>query len=531
MKTILKKLFFTLVLTYSVCFAAQVKTVTIYFDKDKSILTNGEAQKLTGLKSADLVVLKGHADSDGSDDYNLRLSKKRVDAVLAYVQYVDKGINIEADYFGKKKPVNDNKDEKEKSVNRRVEVSYVEDPMLRCKVPVQHFEVDNSKEQVFTCKHGTRVHIPEGAFGDKKVDISISEYYTADEIFAANLSTKSGRLPIETAGMINITAESDGVPVQPAKALEYKFPRKNKSQDFKFFEGTRDSALGIDWQVEKDPVESNETIVPDNRFVYQGNGQAFTTKAVLARNLPFKATSNIDLKDKELSNFLEQVTVKDRILCAGCLSKTRVDITVNKEGRITSLKTSYTDKNTECDRAIQQFIRECLPKRFGANTENAYIFIDFDSVALAKTTYIKPVDTAYTAYVSAYKAKYEADMIVTSSRQLGWINCDRFLTGTKLERFTVEAEKNASVRLVLKKYKSFFGSEYTTDFGDSKLYKFNFSQIPADEEVVLISTKKEDGKIFLAVEETKTSTQAFTKFNYKAVTTEQLAEAMKNLKI
>jgi len=536
MKSIIKKVLFTLLLLNAVCQAAQVKTVVVYFDKDKAYISNGEVQKLACLRSADYVLLKGHTDNDGSDNYNIGLSKKRVDAVKAFVQNMDKGIKIETDYFGERHPVNHNADEKEKTLNRRVEITYVSDPLMRLKVPAQTFEIDNSKEQVITCRQGTQVHIPAGAFGNKRVTINISEYYQPGEIFAANLTTHCNKAPIETAGMINITAESNGTPVESSKALEYKFPRKNKSTDFKFFEGVWDSSFNINWVLNKPAQPAPANLKPTGPVQESNSLTSEIVEPSDSDYILYKARYTANLSDKAVARFFEQLVSIDRTLYDGCLQNASADISISSDGRITGVKDNYTNQKTECDVAVQRYIWTCLPKRFSPYTSDTYIHLDFYTTG-SDTTYNNAVSALYASNAAAMReaqAKYEGDNIVLTSTNLGWINCDRFLTGTKIARYTVETDPDASVRLVMKKYKSFFGTQYFVDIkGRDKApaRRFCFENIPGDEDIVLISTKKVDGQIYLAIESTKTSQATFTKFNYKAVTQDELATAMKDLKI
>ncbi len=75
--------------------------------------------------------LSGHACSLGSDDYNIKLSEKRVNAVKEYL--VKKGINadvIDVQAFGESKPAFPNDTEKERAKNRRGELkaSYWDKP-------------------------------------------------------------------------------------------------------------------------------------------------------------------------------------------------------------------------------------------------------------------------------------------------------------------------------------------------------------------------------------------------------------------
>ncbi|MEE9343820.1 MAG: OmpA family protein, partial [Gammaproteobacteria bacterium] len=68
------------------------------------------------------IEIEGHTDSQGSDDYNMMLSQKRAEAVLAYL--IDK--NVRADRlvaigYGELQPVADNATASGRASNRRIE--------------------------------------------------------------------------------------------------------------------------------------------------------------------------------------------------------------------------------------------------------------------------------------------------------------------------------------------------------------------------------------------------------------------------
>jgi len=72
-------------------------TASVFFDFDRSALRSGEAPKLDELtarikgRAFDRLDAVGHADRIGADPYNLQLSKKRAEAVRAYL--VGKGVD------------------------------------------------------------------------------------------------------------------------------------------------------------------------------------------------------------------------------------------------------------------------------------------------------------------------------------------------------------------------------------------------------------------------------------------------------
>jgi len=104
-------------------------TRSIYFDFNSADLRPESTPELERLRAmvADYgkpLVIEGHTDSVGSDDYNMDLSKRRAEAVKAYL--VSKGIDaglIEAVGKGETEPIADNGTDEGRQANRRVRVA------------------------------------------------------------------------------------------------------------------------------------------------------------------------------------------------------------------------------------------------------------------------------------------------------------------------------------------------------------------------------------------------------------------------
>jgi len=71
-------------------------------------------------------VRSGHTDSRGSDEYNLDLSKRRVEAAMFYL--INRGMKRQqliTEYYGERKPAAANVSEQSMQLNRRVEMEFV----------------------------------------------------------------------------------------------------------------------------------------------------------------------------------------------------------------------------------------------------------------------------------------------------------------------------------------------------------------------------------------------------------------------
>ena len=102
----------------------------ILFDFDKATLKPAAKQNISDLAATlnkyddTNVMIVGHTDSKGSDDYNQSLSEKRASAVSSYAQ--SQGITstrIERRGLGEKEPIANNETDAGRSQNRRVEIA------------------------------------------------------------------------------------------------------------------------------------------------------------------------------------------------------------------------------------------------------------------------------------------------------------------------------------------------------------------------------------------------------------------------
>lgn len=102
------------------------------FVYDKSIIVEDSYVPLQALTNILLVrddvkiQLDGHTDGDGTEAYNMKLSKDRVEAVKRFL--VANGIDesrIKTDYHGESKPIASNDTEEGKARNRRVEMKII----------------------------------------------------------------------------------------------------------------------------------------------------------------------------------------------------------------------------------------------------------------------------------------------------------------------------------------------------------------------------------------------------------------------
>ncbi|WP_400073351.1 OmpA family protein [Zobellia russellii] len=110
----------------------------VYFDTNKSDVKGTSQTTLNSLAKIlkdypkSNVLVEGHTDSAGPDDYNMTLSEQRATSVTNYLisQGIDKS-RLETKWYGETQPLGDNTTKEGKAKNRRVELAIVASEALK----------------------------------------------------------------------------------------------------------------------------------------------------------------------------------------------------------------------------------------------------------------------------------------------------------------------------------------------------------------------------------------------------------------
>jgi outer membrane protein OmpA-like peptidoglycan-associated protein len=110
------------------------QSLSVYFDFNKYGLDGNAKRTIDSFLAAEhqnlasaRIELSGYCDAKGSDEYNDTLSVRRLMAVKEYLEthHPEAGKITAANGFGKRKPLNDNKTEEERGINRRVDINMI----------------------------------------------------------------------------------------------------------------------------------------------------------------------------------------------------------------------------------------------------------------------------------------------------------------------------------------------------------------------------------------------------------------------
>lgn len=235
------------------------KTHNVLFHSDHSDITEEQARKIDNIFADQAVVtrqirLVGHTDSDGSDAYNVQLSRRRVEEVRDYLLKLGYSRDqIVMDFKGENVPVGDNATDEGKAQNRRVTIEWefdeqgdIRDLYKLLEQEEQEFCFDPKKDAILTLSQGTIIMIPAGTYitsCSKCVTLRTKEIYKQSDMIMENLSTTSNGRLLETGGMIYTEVEDcngNRLDIRPGKRMSILLPTENPRDDMELFYGERD---------------------------------------------------------------------------------------------------------------------------------------------------------------------------------------------------------------------------------------------------------------------------------------------------
>lgn len=272
----------------------------VFFDFNSDILRINDVGKLSNIldkfnPNEHTIKLVGYTDTIGSNEYNLKLSRRRTNTVKEYL--TKKGIasdQISTGFKGKLNPV-----KSDQIYNRRVEIfllskqskiSSIEEFRKSCKPKPQKFTIPSDVDVEIEGNRGTIITISANSFLTKsgkkitgEVEIRLTEFYSMTDFFSEKLSTISEGVLLTSAGMIHIKVVQDDeeLILRENTDIELAFPKSNET-NYSTFYGERQENGNMNWQLDKQQLPSRNQQNIDNlgvTFGNDGNSLIVTDKA------------------------------------------------------------------------------------------------------------------------------------------------------------------------------------------------------------------------------------------------------------
>jgi hypothetical protein len=530
----------TLICAAPECFlfasSGEYQSLSIYFDKDKDHLTESAIEVLETIPEGSVVRLVGHTDSDGSDNYNVDLSLRRVSSAKKYL--VGNGFPehmVQKDYCGEFDPINENKGEPEMRWNRRVEILY-RCPLAHEWVPAQTHKFLNGAGTEIYGEQGSIVIIPPNAFDVPEnaiVQFNLREFYALEDIIKVGLNTNSDRGMLETAGMMHLEAFAGGEELELQKPIDLGFTGivEARTEDgYQLFNMTYDEGMDPVWVAQSsftEEVASKELST---------NSNDWTTAAAV--DVP-ESTENNEAEDWDYERgvfsgskpegskvyvteiygqgmtfdqmFFWQNEFEDIISDQpACFTGIKINGVLTQGGVFLPKSTSWGDGSPVCNDVVLEGLSGL--SALGPDirpTEDIDVCLFFNPALKAEyqkdyraylhentMEILSGEDTAN--LLSANESSAIVSDYLFSSTELGFINCDRFYNSENNDvNIMVDAEKTDRSFLVFKGIKSVMASQWVND-------ACTISGIPNGEEATLVTIRNTDGKFELAIQDLTT---------------------------
>lgn len=428
----------------------------------------------------------------------------------------------------------------DKGEKKITEPTSVNDILTYINPEAETSNINPNKDNTIKCKKGTILFFPancfqfeDGTAPKNEIKLTVEEYYSISDFISKGLSTSSNGEILETNGMLNITAISDGkkVIIRPDKSYVIKFPRKKTKGEMNLFYGQNTNNT-INWIPDLtsnyesgDPIEADRLIIDTSFYECKIAVTGYLSIEGGKAKESYWIRWKLQHKDSTIFNYFKNNFIpSDKMLEDFCKDSINIkmDIYLSKNGKIN--KIDFENKNKYND-TIKTFLLQMPPFVMSSmrreNMNESYFLGISSEVKLDEAKYKKAFDKKYGQYKN--KAidkinKEDLDYFVFSAMKLDWINCDRFLetTDEKID-FIVNAKvsKDSKVQLVFIDINSIMQ-------GEIKGQTITFKNIPINRKVKLIGIDYANGKPTLAIDKTTTSKESYRLGNFKECTLSEL---------
>lgn len=435
----------------------------VLFNVDSDRAIDSELKKLdsilTQIENLQSVSLSGHTDKDGSNEYNIALSKRRVYGVKQYL--TDKiNISINEEYFGENKPVSSNNDEFGKKINRRVEVTIIykkptkvssltlQDVYDELSVSSERIRFPTDRDTILLLEKGTVINIPANTFytSSNFAFLEAKEVYSYIDMLGEQLSTTSNGELLETGGMVKLNVyDESGDEINAQNNINIFMPSADFKEDMQLFYGEHDSLNIMNWELNDSTSGAVGAVFFPNDFL-------------VSLNIP-----PIELRE-----------------CNTFYCKLR--------------------------RFFYGFGFRSQEERF-ANYSDIIVFNDsiqslMDSLGVTNIYELRNV-LRNQRVEEGKGSSSEVSYYGFSTTKLDWINCDRFTNIRPLIAMKTDVliNKDISLSLVFKDLKSIFPASRMAN-------ELAFVKVPSSYEVYYVAIQMKENKVLLSIVETEISNNA-----------------------
>jgi hypothetical protein len=418
------------------------------------------------------------------------------------------------------------------------------------------FTISSSSDTTLFSKQGTRLFIEKGTFqfadGTPVIDsirIELKEFYKKSDILLANLSTESNEKLLETGGMLNITATSNGkkLEIKDDKRIVVHFPKPKdsfKEMSLFFAEKNASDSSVTNWNIDTVSLVKKSLKIGSYAWYYPSEKDSteysFTPKKYTDTGYywnPLDLYLNAFNFSKETKKEIESNLNKTVYNTLPTWNDYGIEceMSITKEGfiknpRVNSKVSQATKKE------IIQFLKNLPQLEPGKNEKDEIIersgllFIQGGNIIplyKSREEYLKSFDNKYSRFEKkTIKSIDDAELeyYIFSVAKLGWINCDRFLESEKTIDYLVKTptSKDVKIKMVFKDIDGVLMAKAV--YGN-----YIFSKVPDGKQITIVAIKNEDGKFQTAFQNITISSKPLENLTFKESTLAELKQELEKL--
>jgi hypothetical protein len=534
---------------------------SIYFDSDKHQIRVSEQNTLLSLldslqkKTYLSVQLSGNTDADGSIEYNQALSERRIAAIKTFLtEHGVEATKILTTAFGELQPVSNNESTDGKQQNRRVDIVIiypkventdisakpphvfpfekgkrykVENLYSELELPKKTHEFVSGADAVFVNPKGTVLRVPAHAFDvpDKAaIQITVKEAYSYSDCVRANLTTTSNGKRLQTGGMVHIEATYQGKPITPAADLTLMIPSQapaNQGTDMQLFQGRKDAkSNAVNW-------------VPDPALNFSFLFNAYDAAGQLRRlENDLQAITDTTACKQMFIWHIDSIYVRRAVKMGKNVSNLPQFVLsderpegydfdhVNKEGLSPMCweMAKWAAPDFSWHRKVPWKLKHQI---LHTGFYTFYNAANYDALLSTIKRNIRLNKQAVIDMNSNNISKMD-NFHIFETRQLSWINCDRFSSYPKEVlvnmRTNMLAAPNVDAKII-------FTNQNTILSANVQSGLISFNQIPKDEPAMIVAMKIENGVVLYAIQELNIEAKKVN-LEFKPMTSVEISEKL-----
>lgn len=408
---------------------------------------------------------------------------------------------------------------------------------------ISKFKYRPNETVTLIAKQKTKISIPPNSFRYTKskktvkepVWVEVKEYYKKSDFVLANLSSQTKDGLLESRGMIHISAKANGKDCEliDGRQIKVEVPTQKLEKGFEYYKGEFNDENKMIWTLEEPNKENRPNfnsieprIIDERRKRVNVSFSAHLTSSDIDESDKTNAFSNWLLKefiktfkDNSLNAYHKTEKWNDQYMYKRAISfdfDTAGTSGIEKSN--VKVKTDYfLDLKKMLNRVPETVCKEGLtPNKKHRNIIFVTVNVDgrnnFNINKFEKEYSFKNYDD-YIDYVSIY------------ANNLNWINVDRPFNfpPEELTPLIVNLGKTDAhdVKLVFKNRNAIMNGEYRNN-------QVVFNNIPKDDELFIVATKKVNGTKYFTITPTKANT-APVSLSFKKYTKDRYVKALETL--